>query len=242
MNLPLRDPVPMLWVIPPDLIRGNSSKILASCISRLENIHVWQLDGGAVAFSLPDILVNRGRPVDYDAFLRRTRPLFQIVDACAASKRDALNLEIPDNKYWVRVSLKPEETNKQSCVYFKSFLTDWNPFAFKACSSYALSDMDLESVREYLTNWLAAAGSRTILGERLQVGSTDLTLTRTPATVDAYPASGYEVRCSSYSPCTWPWIDLYLNMRSNLPSKKRLSIEFFNQNGPAGRSGYDGSI
>lgn len=224
-----REPVPMLWIIPPDLIDGASSKALVSSLRRLDNIQVWQFEGGAVAFLLPDVLVKRGIPLDYDgAFLKRTRPLFQVVDSYTISDRSVLDLEIPDNKYWVRMSLKPEETNRQSCVYFKSFLSKSSPFAFKACSSYDLGETDLESMKEYLATWLAAAATRPIFGESLRVGTTKLARTMKPATERSYPKNGFEVRCSEYSPCTWPWIELYLRMRRELPVKQRLSIDFFN--------------
>jgi hypothetical protein len=221
-------PFPMLWVIPPDLINGVYSETLVSCISHLGNIHVWQLDGGAVAFSLPDILVKRGRPLDYDAFLKRIRPLFQIVDSCAIANRDATDLEIPDTKYWVRMSLKSGEHDKQSCRYFKSHLTESSPFAFRAYSSFELGETDLENVKKYLTDWLLAAGKRSVCGETLHVGNTEVKGHTMPATGRSYPESGFEVRCSDYSPCTWPWIDFYLRMRRELPVKKRLSIHFFN--------------
>lgn len=146
---PFRNPVPMLWVIPPDLIEGASSETLASSISRLGNIRVWQFEGGALAFSLPDILTKRGVPLDYDAFLKRTRPLFQIVDPCTTPDHDALDLEIPDNKYWVRISLKPEETNRRICRYFKSYLSEWNPFEFRAYSSYELGGLELKKIRDF---------------------------------------------------------------------------------------------
>ena len=217
----------MVWVIPPDLMEV-SSDTLASSISRLDNVQVWQIEGGAVAISLPDILVKSGIPLNYEAFLKRTRPLFQIVDSCTVSNHDALDLEIPDTKYWVRMSLKPEETNKQSCRYFKSHLTESSPFAFRAYSSFELSETDLESVKKYLADWLLAASKRSVCGESLHVGNTKMKGYTMPATERSYPENGFEVRCSDYSPCTWPWVDFYLRMRRELPVKKRLSIHFFN--------------
>ena len=228
-----QNPVPMLWVIPADLL-DVSAETLVSAISRLENIQVWQIEG-AVAFSLPDILVKWGIPLDDEAFLRRTRPLFQMINSFTISNRAALDLELPDNKYCVRISLQPEETNKRSCRYFKSHLTEWNPFAFRAYSSYELRKEDLESLRIYFTDWLLAAGKRSVFGESLSVGNTELADYAMPGSAKSFPESGYEVRCSSYSPSTWPWIDLYLRMRRDLPVKKRLSMRFFNETDP--RSG-----
>ena len=224
-----QNPVPMLWVMPPDLIKGGYSETLASLISRLDDIHVWRLDGGGVAFSLSNILVKWGRPLDDEAYLKRTRPLFQIVDSCTISNRDALNLEIPDTKYWVRISLKPDERDKRSCGYFKSHLTDWNPFAFSAYSSYELDGPDLDHVRRYLADWLLSASTRSVCGESLHVGNTKMKGYTTPATERSYPENGFEILCSDYFPCTWPWIDLYLRMRRELPPKKWLSIQFFNR-------------
>ena len=225
-----QNPVPMLWVIPPDVINGVSAGTLAAFIKRLDNVHVWELDCGAVAYSLPDILVKRGRPVDYEAFLKRLRPLFQ--NPYEIPDSDALDLEIPDNKYWVRISLKPEETNKRSCRYIKSHLNEWNPFAFKAYSSSELSTEDAESLKVYLMDWLLTTGKRSVCGESLCIGNTELSAYTMPGSAKFYPETGYEVRCSDYSPCTWPWIDLYLRMRRDLPVKKRLSMRFFNEVDP----------
>lgn len=231
---PFRNPVPMLWVIPPDVMQV-SAEALASSISRLDNINVWQLEGGALAFSLPDILVKWGVALDYEAYLKRTRPLFQIVDPCLISERSALDLEIPDSKYWVCISLQPEETNKRICRYFKSHLSKWDPFAFRAYSSYDMGREDLASLREYLAEWLLTAGGRSVCGESLHVGNTELSHFAAPAGPRAYSENGFEVRCSSYAPCTWPWVDLYLRMRRELPAKKRLSVRFFNETDPKAR-------
>ena len=165
-----QNPVPMLWVVPPDLIRDIYPETLVSCLNSLENVQVWHLDGGALAFSLPDILVKRGRPLDYEAFLRRTRPLFRIVDPYTIPNHDALDLEIPDEKFWVRISLQPEETNKRICRYFKSHLSDWAPFAFSAYSSYELIEKDVKDLKRFLLDWLRNTEGRPVLGELLRTG------------------------------------------------------------------------
>jgi hypothetical protein len=227
-----QNPVPMLWVVPPDLIRDIYPETLVSCLNSLENVQVWHLDGGALAFSLPDILVKRGRPLDYEAFLRRTRPLFRIVDPYTIPNHDALDLEIPDEKFWVRISLQPEETNKRICRYFKSHLSDWAPFAFSAYSSYELIEKDVKDLKRFLLDWLRNTEGRPVLGELLRTGSVEVTDYIKPAGTRSYPETGLEVRCADYLPCTWPWIDLYLRMRRELPAKKRLSIRFFNETDP----------
>ena len=217
----------MLWVIPPDLI-DTSSEFLASCIGQLPGVTVWELEGGAVAYSLPDVLVRRGIPVNYDAFLERTLPLSRIIKPHMISDPDALDLEIPGSAYWSRMLLKPEETNTRSCRYFKSELTELEPFAFKAYSSFELHMKDLERTKAFLLNWFSIAGKRTLHGEVLSLGNVELTEYFSPPTKRSYPEMGYEVRCSNYVPCTWPWIDLYLRMRQSLPIKERLSVQFFN--------------
>ncbi|HTR42860.1 MAG TPA: hypothetical protein VMH87_14700, partial [Pseudomonadales bacterium] len=130
--------------------------------------------------------------------------------------------------YWVLMSLKPGESDRQFCRRFKSHLKDWNPFSFCAFASYELTELELGNVKEYLVNWLDDAGKQPVQGESLSLGSFELINHRAPATKRSYPEAGYEVRCSSYTPCTWPWIDFYLKMRRELPAKKRLSIRFFN--------------
>lgn len=227
-----QDPVPLLWVVPPDLIEGVSSEALVTSISRLDNIQVWQLDGGAVAFSLPDILVKMGVPLDYGGFLRRTRPLFQNVDHFTILNHDALDLQIPDKKFWVRMTLKPEETNRRSCMHLKSHLRELAPFAFKAYSVYGLSKGDSENLKAYLTDWLLSGNARPINGETLHVGKVEMKAYQMGGSERFYPECGYEIRCSDYIPCTWPWVDLYLRMRRDLPTKKRLSIRFFNRIDP----------
>jgi hypothetical protein len=236
----VENPVPTLWVIPLDML-NVSVETIVSAIKRLENIQIWQIDGG-VAFSLPDILVKMGRPIDYDAFLERTKPLFRIVDPCTLPNYDALDLQIPDRKYRVRITLKPEETNRRSCRHFKSHLIDWNPFAFRAYASYEPSNKDSEDLKLYLTDWLLTAEKRSVFGESLNVGNAELTDYAMPASARSYPEHGCEVRCSEYSPCTWPWIDLYLRMRRDLPTKKRLSIRFFNEVDPKSRTIETGNI
>jgi hypothetical protein len=151
-----QNPVPMLWVIPADLL-GVSAETVVTAISRLEGIQVWQIEG-AVAFSLPGILVKRGRPLDEEAFLSRTRPLFRTINSFTISKSSVTDLELPDIKYEVRMSLQQEETNKRSCRRFKSHLNEWNPFAFRAYSSYELNTEEMESQRIYFANRRESVG------------------------------------------------------------------------------------
>jgi hypothetical protein len=226
----LGSPVPMLWVIPTDLSNG-SAEAIASAISRWENIRVWQING-AVAFSLLDILVRRGRPLDNQEFLRRVIPLLRIVDPYIPPNHSALDLEIPDEKFWVRVTLRPEETNKRSCTYIKSHLNDWNPFTFKAYSPYELTEEDMEHSRIFLLDCIRNTEKRAVFGESLHAENMEFEGYTKPAGARSYPETGFDVRCPNYSPCTWPWIDLYLRMRRDLPVKKRLSFRFFNETDP----------
>ena len=221
-------PVPMLWVFPRDIIEGIHPEFLASLLGQLDGVKTWEFDGGNVAFSLPDVLVKHSIPVDYDDYLKKTRPVFKFIDPYLVPDHGALDLEIPDCKYCARISLKPREKDSRSCRYFKSQLKDWTPFGFTAYSSYELTKAELASVKKYLTDWITAASKKAVHGETLSLGNVELIDHLSLATERSYHEAGYEVRCSSYTPCTWPWIDFYLKMRRELPVKKRLSIRFFN--------------
>ena len=221
-------PVPMVWVIPPDLLMNPSSKGLGASIGQHPAVRVWEFEGGGVAFSLPDVLVRRGTPVNYELFLRRTQQLFQSIDKWAVPEPDALDLDIPGSQYWSRMLLKPEEKNARSCRYFKSELTRWEPFGFQAYSSYELDKDAFGSIREFLEEWFSTASSQRLYGESLCLGRIEMVDYCSPRTKTSYPESGYEVRCSAYTPCTWPWIDFYLRMRRSLSARKRLSVRFVN--------------
>jgi hypothetical protein len=226
------DPVPMLWVVPPDLIRNIYPETLVSFLGSLDDVQVWHLDGGALAFSLPDILVKWGRPLDDEVFLKRTRPLFRFLEPYTLQNHSALDLEIPDEKFWVRITLQPEETDRRVCAYVKSHLNGWTPFAFKVYSVHELIEKDVEDMKRFILDWLQNTESRPVFGESLHIGSIELAYYKRPGGKRSYPETGFEVRCANYLPCTWPWIDLYLRMRRELPGKKRLSIRFFNETDP----------
>ncbi|HTR41152.1 MAG TPA: hypothetical protein VMH87_06010, partial [Pseudomonadales bacterium] len=62
MNVNLTPLVPMLWVIPPDVIKDIHPEFLASLLSQLEGTKVWEFEGGGFAFSIAEVLVKRGIP------------------------------------------------------------------------------------------------------------------------------------------------------------------------------------
>jgi hypothetical protein len=217
----------MLWIIPFDLIEGASRQELSNGISQF-GYTIWEFECGSIAFSSPEVLVRRGSAVDHQHFLTWTRPVFRFLRSVIGAERDALDLEIPDTKFWSRVSLKPEETNTRSCRYFKSKLTAWSPFGFKVYSSYEIDARTLDKIKLYLTMWMSTCSKQLIHGESLVLGDVDIKEYSSPRTEKNYPERGFEVNCSEYTPCTWPWIDLYLRMRRELPVRERLSIEFFN--------------
>jgi hypothetical protein len=225
---------PRLWIMPADILGRLSSEQCAKIISSQFGGDVWLFEGGSLAFCLPDILVTAGGVAeDYASFLEHTRPFFNYLNSAlgwSATGFDpsALDLDIPDEKYWSQVLLQPEETNRRSCVYIKSRLSDWQPFSFRACSSYELDSAGLRQLRRYLEKWCSRGSHREVHGEKLSIGNIELTEITSGPTETSYPKYGYEVSCSSYTPCTWPWIDLYLEMRRGLPVRQRFSIEFFN--------------
>ena len=64
-------------------------------------------------------------------------------------------------------------------------------------------------------------------GEVLKLADMKLEEYFRPAAGKFYPWDGFFITCSSYVPCTWPWLELYLSMRKHLPPRQRLSLEFF---------------
>ena len=216
----------MLWVVPFDLIHPAMATTLAGVIPTLFEANAWVLNGRALAFSFPDVLVNRGVPIDNPAFVARTRPLFETLGPSISKDTDALDLEIPNQPYWPRVCLQSEETNRDTCVYFKSRPNRSEAFRFKVWSHFQLAERKLEQLKAFISDWYSEMKKCGAQTETLNLGK----LSFFPLTIDmpkhAYRKSGFEVECSSYAPSFWPWIDLYLRIRSDLPTRERISIEF----------------
>jgi hypothetical protein len=166
--------------------------------------------------------------VDYPKELEITRPLFRYLEEFLVSDGDATDLEIPDTKFWIRMLLQPGEHDARYCRYVKSHLVGWNSFAFKAYASYSLTPASRQEVRTYFSQQLDKYSTEEVNEERFDLGDISFSDYSRSGNREAYPEDGFEIRCSKYQLVTWPWLELFLHMRSQLPRKKRLSLEFFN--------------
>jgi hypothetical protein len=219
----------MLWVIPSDLFRYGRATALGQLLLEQYGCDVWLLcDGTALAFSPRGLLVNKGLAVDYPSFLDVTRPLFNRVQKYLVCVDEGTDLHIPDDKFWIHTLLSPNEHDSRYCMYVKSALSVWNPFAFYAYSCYPLQKASRLFLREYLERWHHAASNNDLMGERIESGDVVFSDYHRDDSKASYPRDGFEIRWSRYVPSTWHWIELYLRMRLDIPKKQRCSLYFFN--------------
>ncbi len=222
---------PELSVKPRDVLLSTGAGALAHYLEEKAGCETWVLGGDALAYSFRDVLVDRGMSLDYPKFLEKTRLIRQLL-AELVTKGDALTLDIPDNKYWVTMCLSDGETESRECCYMKSTLQDWEPFAFIAAAPFPLKPAVKQSLRTFLENWIGQMSSEGSQGEFLKLGKVEIQEHFKPANPKSYPWDGFAVTCSSYVPCTWPWLEWYLSMRKHFPARQRLSLEFFNPPNP----------
>jgi hypothetical protein len=226
-----------LWVIPSDILTRASAEVLAEQLQSLFGCDVWLfLDRTALAFSPKGVFLDRGRAIDYPSYLKITKPLFEFVGRLSG-KLQNLRLEIPDDRFCVQVLLPEEELEMRCCRYIKCHLETTEPLSFLAYASYKLSHTSRKKIRAYIEGALQKYNTRVLYGDRLELGNICI--------ADYYRASdkfyfvedGLEIRCSMHRPVVWPWIEMYLDVRKNLPIKERLSLEFFNTDNPFARLG-----
>ena len=218
---------PELWVMPRDLILRTEADTLAHYLAEKAGCETRVLDGDSLAYSFRDVLVDRGTSLDYPKFLERTRLVRELLSGLVA-RGDALGLDIPDNKYWITMCLCEDESEKRECCYMKSTLEQWEPFAFIAAAPFPLKPSVKNSLRAFLENWIARMSSEGSQGELLNLGKVEIHDHLKPANSKSYPWDGFVITCSSYTLCTWPWLEWYLSMRKHFPPRQRLSLEFFN--------------
>ena len=223
---------PFLWIEPRDVIVGAEPEGLARYLAAEAGCDTWVLDDDSLAYSFPDVLVDWGMSLDYPRFLEKTKLVNKLLAGKIKKECDAVVLDVPDVKYWTQVSLSPGESETQQCCYMKSILEQWEPFAFKAAAPFPLTSSTRKHVRTFLEDWIEKMSSGGAQGEVLQLGKVTVAEYFHPGNPKMYPQDGFVVTCSSYVPCTWPWIALYLSMRKHLPAKQRLSVEFFNPGVP----------
>jgi hypothetical protein len=205
---------------------------LARDLREKTGCHAWVVGPDAVAYSFPDILVDRGKSLDYPAQLERTRSLRAVLFLRRTENCDATTLELPDKKYWPIMLISPGESEARHCCRIKNRLHQWEPFAFKARACGELTSATRKRLRAFLEDWTAQRGSEPVNGETLNLGKINIEEYRQSGTRTTYPQDGFTITCSSYVPTTWPWIELYLLMRKKWPREQRLSLEFFNPGMP----------
>ena len=220
--------MPYLWVVPRDLIIGTSAEALAQLLQNEAGCDTWVLDGDSLAYSFRDILCDRGTSLDYPKFLEKTRVLDRLLSGKLAKHPDAMDLDVPDQKFWTRMSLAPDEAEGRDCCYMLSTLEHWGPFtAFKAAACHKLTSSIKKNLRSFFEEWIMRMSSQGAQGEVLKLADMKLEEYFRPPAGKFYPWDGFLITCSSYVPCTWPWLELYLSMRKHLPPRQRLSLEFF---------------
>jgi hypothetical protein len=223
---------PKLWIVPADILRGNvSAERAAKLLSEHCGCDSWVLNhGSAVALSHQGALIDRGMAVDYPSYLEQTRPIFDLLNQMTIQRAEGLKLEIPDSRYWVEVLLQPNEGDRQWCSYIKNRLVSREPFGFRAVAPYRLSSEETREMKDFLSNSLDQLSREGAVGERLELGSTHFSDVYEPESANSYPKHGFDVSCSNYVPVTWPWIELYLEIREKFSKKRRFSIYFLNPN------------
>src|ERR1700722_3147865 len=156
-----------LWIAPPDLFKAASADTIGTTLEQMFNCDVWLLsDNGGMAFSPKGLLLNRGIPIDYPASLEITKPLFKFITQFIATDDTGTHLELPNDRFWVRVWLGLEEPNSRFCVYFKSQLESLEPFAFRAFASNRLTSKNRDMLMHYLEEWHAKYSNVSVHGER----------------------------------------------------------------------------
>ncbi|MDB6029536.1 MAG: hypothetical protein JWM68_5759 [Verrucomicrobiales bacterium] len=220
--------IPPLWVIPSDLIPGNRALLFEALLKAHTGCETWILDGKALAYSFPDIFVDRGFSLDYPKQLSKTRRVDRLlrdnsIDICSAAV-----IDIPDEKYWVTMCMSPNESESLTCVHFKNKLDNFHPFSFRAYSRFRLSKSARIELRSFLEEWITIRTTNHLFTELMDLGLVTIESYTSPGDCNSSPRDGFTLSCSSYVPCTWPWIDFYLQMRNRFQPKERLSLEFFN--------------
>ena len=226
----LRTPqaVPILWVIPKDLVKIHDLRPVVDRIQKIPNCKAWLLSDGSLAIVIRDALFDRGLALNYGVYTARTNEVGHILGAVIESGTDSVVLQIPDNKYWVVMWLAPGESESVSCSYMSCKMDQWTPFAFLAAGPSIMDKRKRVFLQLFLEQWIQKRSSEPLLGEKLELGDVLFTEFERKNPDPSVLRFGVAVSCSNYSPCTWPWIDLYLETRCTLRAKLRVSFEFFN--------------
>src|SRR5256885_14326842 len=109
---------PIIWVLPAYAFRASTPTEVEPLIRDSFQCDTWLLDDGrALAFSFRELLTDRGIPVDNPLFEKLTMPIFRFLDQFLVEDQDALDLKVPDIRFWPRIALPPGETEKRYCMY-----------------------------------------------------------------------------------------------------------------------------
>jgi len=218
-------PCPLLWLVPANVFRVGHPRDVELDLRNQFGCDTWLLDDcQALAFSFPTLVATRGIPNDYPLFLKLTGPMFRWLEPFLIGDCDALDLQIPDSRFWVRAILRPEETMKRYCMYMFCRAISFEALTCRAYASYVLTERSLGRVKAYLDNALMSRVP--IHGESLRCGRLEFRRFQVPPSRESYGRDGFEVKFKSYEPVVWPWLELYLNIRRVFPAPERLSFEF----------------
>ncbi len=226
--------VPVLNVIPRDLLVVQDVRPVADRLAQVPSCEAWVLPDGSLAYTIRDTLTDRGAALDLDKWYARNDAIgHRLGGVLTPFRTDGAALQIPDHQFWVSMRLSPGESESKTCCYMKSKLKTWEPFHFRAAGPFAMSGRERIELKRFLEQWIEARTVNPLLGEKLDLGRVEfddfsLPQSQYPKT---YHRHGLTVRCTHYQPCTWPWIDLYLQVRRCLTPKRRFSLEFFNPEG-----------
>jgi len=228
MELPL-PLVPYTMLYPDDMLEGIDVDNLSEELRSRFNCEVWKLDG-ALAFCLREILVTYGQVHDYPKYRTITDPLYAWLTSMGVDTKCAtIDFKMPFPTYGVRVLIPWKELEAERyCCSIRTKLKSMENIAFRLTSPYALTDDDKIKLRTIVESWLQHRKNEALFGEKLNLGEVNLTEYLAEATPKSYREEGFLVQCSECQPCTWPWIELYLKMRSMKFKRQRLSIMFCN--------------
>ncbi len=228
MSLPL-PLVPYTMLYPDDMLEGIDVHAVSEGLQSRFNCEVWRLDG-ALAICFREVLVTYGQAHDYQKYLAVTSPVYAWLTAMRVSIKCAtIAFKIPFPTYGVTVMIPWEELEGEKvCCSIRSRLISFESMAFRLTSPYKLKDADKIELKAIIERWLEHRRTEPLLGEVLDLGEVKLAEYTAEATQMSYREEGFWIQCSRCVPCTWPWIELYLKMRSMNHRRQRLSLMFFN--------------
>jgi hypothetical protein len=213
---------PLLWVIPNDHLLLPAPQVQVAA-ERL-GFEAWQLhEGSALAISVYSPCRGHGRPLDYPAFLRR-RAQLKPLDVYFCKCMSVENAELPDQRFWPRIWLSAAEEDSPRTITMRSNVISCGHIIARFHRRKACTEAVRSKLMQVLGTWFTAATAG-INGEALQ-----------PQVVQLHPFSadtgssaqkfGFDLPLAYPEAVSWPWLELYLRLRAELPDRDRFSVQF----------------